>query len=261
MSEVDEILYRKSGKVGIITLNRAPANAYYLGFLALFHDRVKEAIDDCDVNVVVVESSSEKFFCAGADIKIFQSNSTEENAKMVDQARLNMALIEESGKIFIAAVGGHCLGGGLEIALTCDFRWAAEGQYLFGLPEINLGLIPGNGGSQRLTRVVGVSAAMEMLVTGDPIQPERALQIGLVNRLVAKDELKKSVYEYAEKIANGPGRAIAATKKAVNGGVTLDMKDALALEASLVEELYETHDAAEGFKAFVEKRKPVFLSK
>ena len=265
----DEILYQTLGKVAIISLNRAPANAYYRGMLALLEEKILLAENDDTINVVIINSSSTKFFCAGADIKIFQQNSQhnshqssqEQNPLMVEQARKNLALIENSSKIYIAALNGHCLGGGLELALACDFRIGSDGDYLLGLPEIKLGLIPGNGGSQRLTKLIGIPRALELLVTGEPISPKQALAYQLIHCLYHSETFNEDVLLYANKIANGAAKAVAATKKAVYDGALLPIEKALILEQNLVTTLYETEDAKEGFNAFIEKRVPVFIGK
>lgn len=252
------INFSKLDRVAYITLDRPKANAYNLEFYQAFYEAVQQADKDADVGAVIVRSSSEKFFCAGADIKEFQNNSTEQNQVMVAQAQATLAAMEASGKIFIAQISGHALGGGLEIIMGCDLRFAATGNYLLGLPEIKLGLIPGNGGTQRLLRLVGMSRALELLATGDTFSIEQAEKWGLVNRLYTGEELESQTFEYASKIANGPLLALAATKRALREGVELGLSDGLALEKRLCDPLYDTHDGQEGFNAFVEKREPVF---
>ncbi|MCU4675633.1 enoyl-CoA hydratase/isomerase family protein [Catenovulum sp. 2E275] len=251
------VYFEQIDGVGYLRFNRPKANAYNLTFMQDFAKAI-EAANVSSVNVVIVCSSSEKFFCAGADIKEFAQNNTADNQKMVAQARLNLAAIEASDKIFIAMIAGHALGGGLEIALACDLRFAANGSYLLGLPEIKLGLIPGNGGSQRLTKVVGASRALEILATGDNFGVEQAYRIGLINRLYPADELLTNTLNYAQALVKGPGLAIAATKKAVKQGAELSLADGLALEKQLSDQLYDTQDAKEGFNAFVEKREAQF---
>lgn len=255
------VTYCHDNRVGVITLNRAKANAYDLEFVTEFYQALQQAEADNQVNAVIIRSGLERFFCAGADIKAFQANSTEDNQRMVEQARANMALMEASGKIYIAQIEGHTLGGGLEIAMSCDVRFAAAGSYYFGLPEIKLGLIPGNGGTQRLLRLVGATRALELLATGDSFSPEQAAQWGLVNQLCQPEQISDDVVEYAKRISRGPALAIAATKRAIQGGVELPLAQGLELEMQLVDELYDTYDAKEGFKAFVEKREAEFLGK
>lgn len=252
------VIYHQDNGVGIITIQRAKANAYDLAMVTQFGQALQQAEQDSAVNAVIVKSGLPKFFCAGADIHAFSQNSTEDNQKMVTQAHLNMATIESSNKIYIAQIAGHCLGGGLEIALSCDLRFAANGGYLLGLPEIKLGLIPGNGGTQRLVRLVGLSRALELLASGDNFNIEQAYHWGIVNRLYSEEELHQQTFDYALGLSNGPGLAIAATKKALREGVEVSLKQGLAIEQKYVDELYETKDANEGFLAFVEKRAAKF---
>lgn len=257
----DLVMFSIKEQVAYLTFNRAPANAYNIDFMRSFYNAVIKVNEDENINVVVIWSSSEKFFCAGADIKEFQQNDTASNKLMVDQARATMAAIEASNKIFIAQISGHALGGGLEIAMSCDLRFASKGNYLLGLPEIKLGLIPGNGGTQRLTRLVGVSKAIEILATGEPFSVEHAFNIGMINQLFAVENLADATFSFAKKIAEGPGLAIGATKKSVIQGSELPLTQALLIEQKLSDELYDTEDATEGFNAFIEKRQAIFIGK
>ena len=251
-------LSKSSQGVAHITLQLAPANAYHEPFLKQIGTVIRELERDDSVRVVVIDSALEKFFCAGADIKVFERNTVQQNLALVAEARANANAIENSSKIYIAQVAGHCLGGGLEIAMACDFIFAAEGNYRFGLPEIKLGLIPGNGGTQRLVRRIGRRAAMEILLTGDTFGVGQAQEFGLLDGVFSAESLTPGTLEFAEEIARGPGRAIAATKRALREGSSLSLEHGLALEAELADSLYETPDAVEGLKAFVEKRPPVF---
>lgn len=241
-----------------VTLDRPPANAYNMEFHQDLNSVLREVESNREINVVLIDSSSGKFFCAGADINDFQKNSDSDNRRMVDLARENVALMESSSKIFIAAIAGHCLGGGLEIALGCDLRIAADREFLVGLPEIKLGLMPGNGGTQRLAKLVGQQHALKLLLTGDPISPQKAVEIGLFNATVAEDEFQNYTKSLSSHIARGPALALAATKKAVRTGIGLPLSEALKIEADLVDTLYGTEDAKEGFQAFLEKRNPEF---
>lgn len=244
--------------VGNICLNRPPANAYEIDFMCQLNVAIDKANQTPDCKVVLIKSLSEKFFCAGADLKVFGANTPETNKDMVRFANSATEKISQSDKIFVAAINGHCLGGGLELALACDFRLARKGTYFLGLPEIKIGLIPGNGGIQRLLRVVGASQALEILINGDNLSPEEAFAIRLVNKLIAPEEWDTFIVGYMQKLASGPALAMAATKKAVRVGAELPINEALLLERELVNPLYQTHDAEEGVKAFSEKRKPIF---
>lgn len=255
---MSNIKFTQENGVGLITFDRPKANAYDLAFHQEFAGAIELANADDATRVLVIGSALEKFFCAGADIKMFAESDTKTNQKMVDQARANLAAIESSGKISIAAISGHCLGGGLEIAMACDIRFAAKGSYTFGLPEVKLGLIPGNGGSQRLARIVGATTALELCVSGRSFDPDEAFQVGLVNRLLSKAEFDQFVMMYASGLAVGAPLAQAALKRAIREGIEKPLNEGLAVEARLVDGLYDTEDGAEGFRAFTEKRPPVY---
>ena len=259
-SETDLIVYSMKGRVAYLSLNRPPANAYNIDFMRALHAAVIRANEDARIGAVIVKSESDRFFCAGADIHEFGENETAENQRMVDQARATVAAMEGSGKIFIAQIAGHALGGGLEIAMSCDVRFAARGDYKLGLPEIKLGLIPGNGGTQRLARLIGVGRALEILATGDSFSADDALRWGLINRLYELKDLEAKTLAFAQSIADGPGLAVAAAKQAVLLGVEKSLADGLAMEKQLADSLYETDDAREGFEAFLHKRLPKFTN-
>jgi len=255
------VTFEQRQGVGVITFNRPPANAYEVGFHRQFNDAIEAADKDTETRVVLIRSAIPRFFCAGADIKVFAANPAEANKQMVDAARAALGKIEASGKPFIACIEGHALGGGLEIAMACDLRLAKRGNYKLGLPEVQLGLIPGNGGSQRLARIVGASRAYELLVSGESFGPEEAYRIGLVNALIEPDEFQGRSSAWAQRLAKGAPLALAATKRAVREGIEMTLADGLKLETKLVDQLYETRDAREGFNAAVEKRPPVYQGK
>ncbi|HLB78250.1 MAG TPA: enoyl-CoA hydratase-related protein, partial [Candidatus Dormibacteraeota bacterium] len=166
--------------------------------------------------------------------------------------------MEHTPKLFIAAIGGHCLGGGLEIALATDFRFAAEGEYRLGVPEVTLGLLPGNGGTQRLPRLIGRQKAMELLLTGKPLDPKAAVGLGIVDRLLPADRLLPEAVAFAATMAGGPTVAIGEIKLAAKQGLEMPLESALALERGGIFRLFETADAKEGLNAFAEKRKPTW---
>jgi enoyl-CoA hydratase/carnithine racemase len=253
--------FSKSGAVGTITLNRPPANSYDIHFMRELDAAIEAANADADVKAVIVRSALEKFFSAGADIKAFVANSTPDNLEMIHVAHTAEAKMADSPKVFIAAIHAHALGGGLEIALACDLRFAAEGNYRLGLPEVTLGLLPGNGGTQRLPRLIGANKALEMMLTGETLSPAEAKALGIVNRLFPADQLIEETETYANKIATGASLAIAQIKKAVYQGMSMKLSDALALERELIAPLFDSEDAREGLSAFAEKRQPVYKGK
>jgi len=239
--------------VETVTLDNPPANSYDLEVMRKFAADVDAAIGS-GARVVFVRSASEKFFSAGADVKKFLEGDVEANMEMIRSSQAAFRQMAAAEAVFIAYVNGHALGGGLEIALACDIRLAAPGSYKLGTPEVTLGLLPGNGGTQRLTRLLGPSRAMDLLLTGRTFSPDEALAWGLVAALVDADGARA----YAERLAAGPQLAIAAIKRCVHEGGQLPLNDGLALEAELVERLFRSEDASEGLHAFVEKRRPVF---
>ena len=250
--------FEKIERLGIITLDKSPANSYEVHFFNEFEQLLKTVENDPEIGVVLIKSAIPKFFCAGADIKVFSNNSVEENNKMVAMANKVATFLALSSKIIIAYLNGHTLGGGLELAMACDIRVASSKKFLMGLPEVNLGLMPGNGGVPRLVNLIGASRALELLVSGNTFSSEEAYQFGLVTRIFDEEKADELVLEYALKLSKGPKKAMAAIKKTVSDGVGMSLPDFLQLETKNVSELYDTFDGKEGFQAFLEKRAPKF---
>lgn len=255
------VTFSKFETIGTITLNRPPANSYHLEFMQALDAAIDAADSDPQVKAVILKSASDKFFSAGADVKAFLANSAEANMEMIRTAHHALEKMALSPKVFVAAINGHALGGGLEMALACDLRFAAEGKFLLGLPEVTLGLLPGNGGTQRLPRLIGANKALEMMLTGETVSPEEAHRLGLVNRLFPPEKLLEETEAYARKVASGASAAIGRIKQAVYQGMALPLNEALALERDLIEPLFKTEDAHEGLIAFVEKRQPLYTGR
>jgi len=255
------VTFSKEGAVGTIILDRPPANSYEINFMKDLDAAVDAADGDGAVKVIILRSASEKFFSAGADIKAFMANDTAANMEMIRRAHATLAKMADSNKIFIAAINGHALGGGLEMALACDLRFAAEGNYALGLPEVTLGLLPGNGGTQRLPRLIGANKALEMMITGERVGPHEAQRLGLINKLFPAERVLEETEAYAQKLAAGATLAIGAIKRCVYDGAQMELHEALAYERQQIEPLFGTEDAAEGFQAFAEKRPPVYMGK
>jgi enoyl-CoA hydratase/carnithine racemase len=249
------VAFEPDGAVGFITLDNPPANSYDIEFMRELADAIAAANDDAGVRVVVLRSASEKFFSAGADVKRFLASDLEANMAMIRLAHEALASIARSPKLFVAWIAGHALGGGLEMALACDLRYAAEGSFRLGTPEVTLGLLPGNGGTQRLPRIIAPGAALDLLLTGRQVTPDEALRLGLVSGLFDGPE---SFRAHVDTLAAGPPLAIANIKRAVYEGLERPLHDGLGLERALVEELFASQDASEGLTAFSEKRRPSF---
>jgi enoyl-CoA hydratase/carnithine racemase len=250
-------LSRERDGVALIHLNRPPANAYDRSVADDLNAAIDEVRWNADIRGAVLASDlAPRFFSAGADIVNFQRSTLDQNAMLVLHMHETLMKIERTPKVFVAAVGGHALGGGLEIALACDLRFGAEGEYRLGLPEVTLGILPGNGGTQRLQRLIGRTRALDMMLTGTPIGPQRALELGLLDRLFPADRLVEESVDYVARLARGASMAIGNIKVATRAGAELPLEGALALEREAVVRLFMSADAAEGLKAFSEKRAP-----
>ena len=244
-------------RVGWITLDRPPANSYDAGFLEELDQAVGQ-VAEAEVAVAVVRSASEKFFSAGADVKAFLERSADENMVMCRRAHQVLDRFAAEAPLFVAAIAGHALGGGYEIALACDIRVAAEGRYRIGLPEVTLGLLPGTGGTQRLPRLIGRGRALELMTTGRTVTPAEAERLGMVDRLVPAGEFDQAVADLAASLAGGAPLAVAAITRAVNDGLDRPLPDALDRELEELAALFASEDAREGMTAFTEKRPPKF---
>jgi len=251
------LLVTTDGEITTLTLNRPDKlnalNAALLGELTLAFRSMSAGAP----RVVIVTGAGGKAFSAGVDIGEMSGMSTVQAKARADQGHALAELIETLACPVIAAVGGFALGGGCELALACDFIYAADTAKL-GQPEVNLGVIPGFGGTQRLARRVGIAMARELIYSGEIITAARALEIGLVNAVVPKDELLLRVRALADQIAQKGPLAIAQAKRTMLRGVTGDMTAANELEAQAFAMLFGSEDQKEGMKAFVEKRKPEF---
>ena len=260
-SRFDHILAEKRGRVLWLSLNRPDRmNSFNMEMI----DEVATAIDEADadegVRCVLVKGEGDKAFSAGADLTMFKGLDTESAIAASERGQRLMDRIEASPKPFVAAIHGFCLGGGLEFALACDFRVAAESAS-FGSPEINLGLIPGWGATQRLSRMLGLARAKELVLLGDRIKADEALKIRLVHKVVPLDSLYDEAEALAQRLAAGPPVALRVAKRAMNEGSQLPLMEGLRMEAEAFGALAETEDLVEGISAFFERRKPEFQGK
>jgi enoyl-CoA hydratase len=255
--------YSAQGGVALVTLVNPPANGYSHEMMRDVDEAVLRARFDDAVHVIVLAGAGEKFFCAGADIAMLHGVTPSFKYQFCLHANETMLRLEHTPKLVIAALGGHCVGGGLEIALACDLRIARRNSGKCGLPEISLGVLPGTGGTQRLARTVGKSKAIELMATGRLFDYDEALALGIVNEVRdAPDDAAfvAQALEYARSFCP-PGRAALAVglvKRAVQTGAEIPIEAGLALERELQARLFASDDAREGIASYVEKRKPKF---
>src|SRR5687767_546287 len=257
MPSYETLLVERRGRVAVITINRpAKLNALNIQTRAEGAAALDELREDDAVRVVVITGAGEKAFVAGADIAEFEGR-TAVSQRDVMTARSLFTAVDTFPKPVIAAINGFCLGGGCELALSCDIRVASE-RAKFGQPEINLGIIPGGGGTQRLTRLVGEGKAMELILTGKMITAEEALALGLVNEVYAGEELMPKALELASQIAEKSPIALQAAKEAVKTAARANLREGLDREIDLFALCFASEDKEEGVRAFLEKRKADF---
>ncbi|MBA2378974.1 MAG: enoyl-CoA hydratase/isomerase family protein [Blastocatellia bacterium] len=257
MSEYNSITVERRGRVAVLTINRPDKlNALNSEVHAEGVAALDELRDDSDVGVVVITGAGEKAFIAGADISEFAGETPMSQRTNFQRPTLFNSL-DTFPKPVIAMVNGFCLGGGNELALACDIRICSE-RSKFSQPEINLGIIPGGGGTQRLSHLVGEGRAMEMILTGDMIDAETAHRFGLVNHVYSAEELEAKTMKLAEKIASKAPIALQLCKEAVKFSSRSNLDEGLRREADLFAICFSTEDKAEGVAAFLEKRKPEF---
>lgn len=253
----DYVNYVVEGGIALITIDHPPINALNQKTVRELEGVFNELEKKPEARVLIITGAGEKAFVAGADITVFSHFNKETAEQFALSIQSVLFKIEESQKVVICAINGLALGAGCEMAMACDIRIAVEKAKL-GQPEVNLGVMPGAGGTQRLPRLVGKGRAMELVFTGDMISAEEARTIGLINRVVSAESLMKEAKQVAKKILSKGPMAIAAAKRAIHDGLEMNLKEGLKFEARLFGELFETLDMKEGVKAFLEKRPPHF---
>lgn len=252
--------YDVDGHVAILTLDAPPANTYSHEMMLQLDAAILRARFDTAVQVIVLTGKGDKFFCAGADIGMLQDADPTFKYYFCLHANETLSRLEQTPKLVIAALNGHTVGGGLEVALAADLRVARRDCGKFGLPEVALGVLPGTGGTQRLARMLGKSKAIELMVEGETFGTERALELGLLNRVFEAEDFRAQVLEYARSFTT-PGKAAMAVghiKRSVQTGAELPLEAGLALERELQAKLFNSADAGEGIRAYNERRKAEF---
>jgi len=249
---------RTDDHVGYIEIGKPKANTYDLDMMKELSAALDEFRFDESAHVIVLESAVPGFFSAGADIEMLKASQPDFKAMFCLHCQETLDKFAKTPKVVIAAIHGHCVGGGLEIALATDLRMMAKDSGKIGLPEVTLGVLPGTGGTQRLPRLIGTSRALDMMITGKLLSPDEALAIGLVNYVYPQESFARDVQAYASALAHGPSRAVSLIKRSVVEGIEMPLTAGLALERELQNRLFITEDAKEGITAFTEKRKASF---
>ncbi|MCJ7631506.1 enoyl-CoA hydratase/isomerase family protein [Candidatus Bathyarchaeota archaeon] len=254
----ETIIIKKEDGVAWIIINRPnKLNTLTLEVIREFSTALKEAEFDKKTRCIIITGMGDKAFCAGADVTMFKGMTTHSATDLSQRGQRLMEKIETVKKPTIAAVNGFCLGGGLELALACDFRIAVEDAQ-FGCPEVDLGIMPGWGATQRLPKIVGLSRAKELIMLGDRIQASEALEIGLVHLVVSRDGFTEEVKSFAKRLIEKPPISLKHAKHAINYGTQKNLNLGLKIETEAFATLTSTKDFMEGLSAFFEKRKPNF---
>jgi len=257
------INYRVEAGVAVIEMNDPPANTYTYEMNRQLDDAILKARMDNGVYVIVLTGSGDKFFSAGANIKMLASVDPTFKYYFCLHANETLLRFEQTPKLVIAAINGHCVGGGLEIAMAADLRIARKDAGKIGLPEVNLGVLPGTGGTQRLSRLVGKSKAIELMITGNTFSFEEAKELNIINDIFERDSFMDNVMEYARQFCppNKAAKAVGRIKRAVQTGWEIPLESGLAVERENQQLLFQSEDAKEGLAAYVEKRPATFTAK
>jgi len=252
--------YRTEKGLAILELNDPPANTYTHQMFREFDEAVLKARFDDEVTVLIVRGKGEKFFSAGANIKMLSEVTPQFKYYFCLHANETLIRLEQTPKLTIAALNGHTVGGGLEIAMACDIRLAKKDGGKIGLPEVGLGVLPGTGGTQRLPRLIGKARALELMILGRNMPFEEAQEMGLVNAIFPAETFWEDVLTYGRQFVPPAkaSKAVGRIKRSVQSGIEVGFQDALALERELQQQLFESQDAKEGLQAYVEKRVPSF---
>jgi enoyl-CoA hydratase len=255
--------YRVKNAVAWIELTDPPANTYTYEMMRDLDDAILQARFDENVHVIVLRGAGEKFFCAGANINMLKTVNPTFKYYFCLHANETLNRLEHTPKLVIAALNGHTVGGGLEIAMAADLRIARRGAGKIGLPEVSLGVLPGTGGTQRLARLINKATAIELMTTGETFDFERAKELGIVNQVWdsgSNDEFLEKIQKYAEQFCppHRASKAVGRIKRSVQSGSEVTFEQALAIERELQQQLFQSEDAKEGLSAYVEKRKPNF---
>lgn len=250
--------------VGIIRINRPPANALNVEMVKELHGVIDEVTGNEKIRSVIFTAQG-SFFIGGADIKMMQEQMGTDFPAFMEGYTVHLQRafnkIEAMPKPVIAAINGYAAGGGCELALSCDFRFMAMGKARIGLPEVKLGILPGGGGLQRMPRLIGKAKALELIIEGTLLTAQEALEAGLVNKIFPREDLMEETVEYAKRLASQATRAIGVIKQCIHEGMDTNTRAGLAFDIDSQDTLFKTEDGIEGITAFIEKRSPLFTGK
>jgi len=261
MSEL--VTYEVTNGLAVLTLTAPPANTYSYEMMQQLDASILKARMDESAHVIVLIGAGEKFFCAGADIQMLQNAEPTFKYYFCLHANETLNRLENTPKLVIAAINGHCVGGGFEVAMAADIRISKAGTHKLGLPEVHLGVLPGTGGTQRFARLVGRAKAIEIMATGNNFDAETAKSMGLLSEILPAEDFRAEALKYAAQFVP-PGRAsksVGAIKRAVVSGLEMGFAEGLSLERELQQQLFTSADAKEGISSYVEKRKAQFTGK
>ncbi|HXE58202.1 MAG TPA: enoyl-CoA hydratase/isomerase family protein [Gemmatimonadales bacterium] len=255
--------YETRDGLAIISLNDPPANTYTYDMMRQLDAAILDARMDDDVHVIIVRGHGDKFFSAGANIRMLSEVTPRFKYFFCLHANETLNRLEHTPKLTIAAISGHCVGGGLEIAMACDLRIARRNSGKIGLPEVNLGVLPGTGGTQRLARLIGKAKAIELMATGETFSFERAEELGIVNKVFESEGFWEQVELFAKQFCppHKAAKAVGLIKRSVQSGAEIPFESGLALERELQQQLFQSEDAKEGLAAYVEKRMATFKAR
>jgi enoyl-CoA hydratase len=242
--------------VGYLKLDRPPVNAHNTQMILELDQAMTAIRFDDDVRAVILTSNTDKFFSAGADIAVIRDEKPHRTGLLSQTSKEVILKARSIPKVFIAAINGHCMGGGLELAYACDLRFAAQGPWKYGMPELRLGVMPGEGGSQLLGRAIGPNRALKLMLDNETLSVDEAKELGLVDLVLPQDELGPFAHEYARRIADGPIQAIGATKVALTEGIEMPLPAGFAFERMQQNDLLSSVDAKEGAESYLAKRPP-----
>jgi enoyl-CoA hydratase len=255
--------YTVTDGIAVIELTNPPANTYSYDMMRQLDEAILQARFDENVHVLVIRGAGDKFFCAGADIAMLNSVTPTFKYYFCLHANETLIRLEQTPKLVIAALNGHTVGGGLEIAFACDIRIARRNAGKVGLPEVNLGVLPGTGGTQRMARALPKNKAIELMTEGKLISFEEAQELGLINYIYESENYWEEVMNYARQFCppNKASKTVGRIKRSVQSGAEVSLSEALAIERELQQLCFQSEDAKEGLAAYAEKRKPSFAGR